>query len=105
SLLSPGGCALLLGLPGRDLGGGALMPAAFSGVCFTVSVAAAKQGGLPLVAGMAMFGGLVQFVVARLIHRLRPYLPTEVAGFAMLMSGLTLGIIGFNLITGVSAAG
>ena len=27
------------------------------------------------------------------------------AGFAMLMSGFTLGIIGFNLITGVSAAG
>jgi len=105
SLFATGVCSLLLSLRGRDLGSGALMPAAFSGVCFTVSVAAAKQGGLPLVAGMAMFAGLVQFVVARLIHRLRPYLPTEVAGFAMLMSGLTLGIIGFNLITGVSAAG
>ena len=80
------------------------MPASFSGVCFTVSIAAAHQGGLPLVAGMTMFAGLVQFVLARLIQRLRPYLPTEVAGFAMLMSGLTLGVIGFNLITGVSAA-
>jgi xanthine permease XanP len=105
SLFATGVCSLLLSLRGRDVGSGFLMPAAFSGVFFTVSVVAAKQGGLPLVAGMTLFGGLVQFVIARLIHRLRPWLPTEVAGFAMLMSGLTLGLIGFNLLTGVSAAG
>ena len=80
------------------------MPASFSGVYFSVSIAAAHQGGLPLVAGMTMFAGLVQLVLGRAIHRLRAYLPTEVAGFAMLMSGLTLAVIGFNLITGVSAA-
>jgi len=105
SLFATGVCSLLLSLRGRDLGSGALMPAAFSGVFFTVSVVAAKQGGLPLVAGMTLFAGVVQFAIARLIHRLRPWLPTEIAGFAMLMSGLTLGIVGFNLITGVSAAG
>ena len=88
----------------RDLGSGALMPASFSGIYFIVSVAAAHQGGLPLVAGMTMFAGVVQLVMARGVHDLRPYLPTEIAGFAMLMSGLTLGVIGFNLITGVSAA-
>jgi xanthine permease XanP len=105
SLFATGICSLLLSMRGRDLGAGALMPAGFSGVFFTVSVVAAKQGGLPLVAGMTFFGGVVQFLLARSIHRLRPYLPTEIAGFAMLMSGLTLGIVGFNLLTGVSAAG
>jgi xanthine permease XanP len=105
SLFATGICSLLLSMRGHDLGAGALMPAGFSGVFFTVSVVAAKQGGLPLVAGMTLFGGVVQFLLARSIHRLRPYLPTEIAGFAMLMSGLTLGLVGFNLLTGVSAAG
>lgn len=104
SLLAAGVGSLLLSVRTRFIGTGALMPASFSGIFFTVSVAAAHQGGLALVAGMTMFSGVVQFVLARLIHRLRAYLPTEIAGFAMLMSGLTLGIIGFNLITGVSVA-
>jgi NCS2 family nucleobase:cation symporter-2 len=104
SLLSLGFGTFLLCLKSRDLGASALMPAAFSGVYFTVTVAAARQGGLPLVAGMTVFAGLVQLLIGHGVQRLRPYLPTEIAGFAMLMSGLTLGVIGFNLITGVSAA-
>jgi len=104
SLLAAGVGSLLLSLRSRRLGTGALMPASFSGIFFTTTVAAAHQGGLALVAGMTILSGLLQIVIGRLIHLLRPYLPTEIAGFAMLMSGLTLGIIGFNLITGVSVA-
>jgi NCS2 family nucleobase:cation symporter-2 len=104
SLLAAGIGSVLLSLRSRRLGTGALMPASFSGIFFTTTVAAAHQGGLPLVAGMTILSGLLQIVIGRLIHLLRPYLPTEIAGFAMLMSGLTLGIIGFNLITGVSVA-
>ena len=88
----------------RDLGSGYLMPASFSGVYFSVSILAARQGGLPLVAGMTMFAGLIQLVLSRLVRWLRPYLPTEIAGFAMLMSGFTLAVVGFNLITGVADA-
>jgi xanthine permease XanP len=104
-------CMLVLGigtilfcLNARDLGSGYLMPASFSGVYFSVSILAAKQGGLPLVAGMTVFAGLTQLVLSRFVHRLRAYLPTEIAGFAMLMSGFTLAVVGFNLITGVSTA-
>ena len=104
SLLAVGIGSLLLSLKSRVMGTGALMPASFSGIFFTTTVAAAHQGGLALVAGMTIFSGLFQLLIGRLIHLLRPYLPTEIAGFAMLMSGLTLGIIGFNLITGVSVA-
>jgi NCS2 family nucleobase:cation symporter-2 len=100
--LGLGTVLLCLKVPG--LGSGFLMPASFSGVYFSVSILAAKQGGLPLVAGMTMFAGLVQLSLSRVVHRLRAYLPTEIAGFTMLMSGLTLAVVGFNQITGVSGA-
>ncbi len=45
SLLSLGFGTFLLCLKSSDLGSSALMPAAFSGVYFTVSLAAAHQGG------------------------------------------------------------
>ncbi len=102
-------CMLALGvgtilscLTWRDLGSGYLMSASFSGVFFSVSILAAQQGGLSLVAGMTIFAGMVQLLLSRFVRWLRPYLPTELAGFAMLMSGFTLAVVGFNLITGVS---
>lgn len=88
----------------RDLGSGYLMPASFSGLFYSVTILAAQQGGLPLVAGMTIFAGLIQILLSRMVRWLRPYLPTELAGFAMLMSGFTLAVVGFNLITGVSVA-
>jgi NCS2 family nucleobase:cation symporter-2 len=103
-MLALGVGTILACLKAPGLGSGYLMPASFSGVYYSVSILAAHQGGLPLVAGMTIFAGLVQFVLSGLVRRLRPYLPTEIAGFAMLMSGLTLAVVGFNLITGVSAA-
>jgi xanthine permease XanP len=102
-------CMLALGvgtilscLKAPGFGSGYLMPLSFSGVYFSVSILAAHQGGLPLVAGMTIFAGVVQFVLSGLVRRLRAYLPTEIAGFAMLMSGLTLAVVGFNLLTGVT---
>jgi xanthine permease XanP len=102
-------CMLALGvgtilscLKTPGFGSGYLMPLSFSGVYFSVSILAAHQGGLPLVAGMTIFAGVVQFVLSGLVRRLRAYLPTEIAGFAMLMSGLTLAVVGFNLLTGVT---
>jgi xanthine permease XanP len=102
-------CMLALGvgtilscMKAPGFGSGYLMPLSFSGVYYSVSILAARQGGLPLVAGMTMFAGVVQFVLSGLARRLRAYLPTEIAGFAMLMSGLTLAVVGFNLLTGVT---
>jgi xanthine permease XanP len=88
----------------RGLGSGYLIPASFSGVFYSVSILAAQQGGLPLLAGMTIFAGVVQLVLSRGVRWLRPYLPTEIAGLAMLLSGFTLAVVGFNLITGVSSA-
>lgn len=103
-LLALGVGTILSCLKLRDFGSGYLMPASFSGVYFSVSILAARQGGLPLVAGMTMFAGLIQLALSRLVRWLRPYLPTEIAGFAMLMSGFTLAVVGFNQMTGVTDA-
>lgn len=105
SLLTLGISTLLLCYRSRLVGSGYLLPSVFTAAYLPASIAAAKQGGWPLVCGMAIFAGLVELILSRFVQRLRPYLPTEIAGFAVLMIGLTLGILGFNLITGVSAAG
>jgi NCS2 family nucleobase:cation symporter-2 len=103
-MLALGVGTILSSLDLRNFGSGYLMPVSFSGVYFSVSILAANQGGLALVAGMTIFAGLVQLLLSTAVSRLRPYLPTELAGFAMLMSGLTLAAVGFNLMTGVSVA-
>ena len=66
-MLALGLGTILLCLKARGLGSGFLMPASFSGVYFSVSILAAKQGGLPLVAGMTMFAGLVQLSLSRVV--------------------------------------
>ncbi|HEY3917299.1 MAG TPA: solute carrier family 23 protein [Stellaceae bacterium] len=105
SLLTLGIATLLLCYRSRFLGSGYLLPSVFTAAYLPVSITAAKTGGWPLVCGMTIFAGAVELVLSQLVQRLRPYLPTEIAGFAVLMIGLTLGVLGFNLITGVSAAG
>jgi xanthine permease XanP len=105
SLLTLGLSTLLLCYRSRLLGSGYLLPSVFTAAYLPASLAAAKEGGWPLVCGMTIFAGLAELILSRFVQRLRPYLPTEIAGFAVLMIGLTLGILGFNLITGVSAAG
>ena len=105
SLLTLGLATLLLCHRSRFLGSGYLLPSVFTAAYLPASIAAAKAGGWPLVCGMTIFAGVVELLLSRFVQRLRPYLPTEIAGFAVLMIGLTLGILGFNLITGVSAAG
>ncbi len=104
-MLALGIGTLLFCLNARDLGSGYLMPASFSGVYFSVSILAAQAGRPP--AGRRhdhVRRDWSRSLLSRFVHRLRAYLPTEIAGFAMLMSGFTLAVVGFNLITGVSAA-
>jgi NCS2 family nucleobase:cation symporter-2 len=105
SMLALGIATLLLCHRSRRLGTGYLVPSVFTAAYLPASIVAVKEGGWPLVCGMTMLAGVVEMILSRFVHRLRPYLPTEIAGFAVLMIGLTLGILGFNLVTGVSAAG
>lgn len=105
-------CMMALGIAtilqarrGRWMGSGFLAPAVFTAAYLPANLAAADLGGLPLVAGMTMIAGLTEMAIAAALFRLRPFMPAEIAGFAVLMIGVVLGMLGFRLIIGVPEAG
>jgi len=67
------------------------------------SLIAAKSGGLPLVFGMTLAAGLVEIGLSRLITRMRPYFPPEIAGVVVLLIGVATGIVGLRAIFGTDA--
>jgi xanthine permease XanP len=67
------------------------------------SLAAAAQGGLPLVFGMTLFAGLVELGLGRILGRLRAYFPPEIAGLVSLLLGIATGVIGLRAILGPDA--
>lgn len=105
SLLTLGIGSLLLCWRGRVLGSGFLAPAVFTAAYLPGSLAAARVGGLPLVFGMTIFAGGCEIAFSFLLRRLRPYLPAEIAGLAVVMIGLILGLLGFRLLFGLEGRG
>jgi NCS2 family nucleobase:cation symporter-2 len=71
------------------IGCGYLVPAHFTGIYTSASLVAAETGGLPLVFGMTMFSGVVETGLSRILTRLRPYFPPEIAGLVVMLVGLT----------------
>src|ERR1700761_5206706 len=64
-------------LPKGPLGSGYLAPSTMTAVYVPPSLEAVRLGGLPLMAGMTIFGGIVEAVLSRSMHRLRALLPPE----------------------------
>jgi len=100
-------CMLALGLAtmiqarrGRWVGSGFLAPAVFTAAYLPANLAAADLGGLPLVAGMTIVAGLTEIAIGAALFRLRPFMPAEIAGFAVMMIGIVLGMLGFGLMIG-----
>jgi xanthine/uracil permease len=83
---------------GRHIGSGLLIPATFTAAYLGPCLDAMTAGGPSLVMGMLMFAGLFQVATALALVRLRPYLPPEIGGLAVLMIGITLGLLGVRLI-------
>ena len=79
---------------GRFFGSGFLAPPVYSAIYFGPAILAAKAGGLPAVAGMTIFAGLVEIGLSRLLFRLRVVFQPVIAGFAVLVVGIQLGIVG-----------
>lgn len=100
SMLALGIATLLQCLRWGPIGSGFLAPAVFTAAYMPASLKAAEQGGLPLVFGMTIFAGLCSVLLSRVVHRLRPYLPAEIAGLAVLVIGIILGTLGFRLVFG-----
>jgi NCS2 family nucleobase:cation symporter-2 len=86
------------------VGSGYLCPQIFAAPYLPASMLALKAGGLPLMFGMTIFAGLVELAVSRLFRPLRPLFPPEVAGFVVVMIGMTVGSLGFRSLFGVGSA-
>ena len=102
SLLALGVSTLLLCLRSRIVGAGYLCPACFTGIFLGPSEFALQHGGLTLVFGMTLIAGSLQVVIARILHRLRALLPTEIAGVVITVVGLTLGSLGVRYSLGIT---
>lgn len=71
------------------IGCGYLCPAHFTGIYTSPSLIAVETAGLPLVFGMTAFAGLVELGLSRVLNRLRPYFPPEIAGLVVMLVGVT----------------
>ena len=85
------------------VGSGFLCPQIFAAPYLPAAMLALNAGGLPLMYGMTIFAGAVEVGVSRLFRPLRPYFPPEVAGFVVLMIGVTIGMLGFRSLFGTGA--
>ena len=83
-------------LPKGLVGSGYLAPSTMTAVYVPPSLEAVRLGGLPLMAGMTIFGGIVEAVLSRSLHRLRTLLPPELAGVVILLVAIGTGTVGFR---------
>lgn len=96
---------ILQSLTRGPVGSGFLCPPIFAAAYLPASLLALKAGGLALMFGMTVFAGLVEIALSRLLRRLRPFLPPEVAGFVVAMIGVTIGMLGFRNLFAAPASG
>lgn len=100
-------CALgtaLQAYPVAKLGSGYLMPAVASSIYLGPALMAVDKGGLPLLAGMLLFAGATEVLLSRLLPRMRPFFPPEIAGLVIFLVGLTLAVIGLRSLLGLQGA-
>ncbi len=102
SMLALGVATPLLCMRSRYVGSGYLCPACFTGIFFGPSEFALRHGGLTLAFGMTLVAGVLQIVIAPILHRLRALLPTEIAGVVIAVVGLTLGSLGVRYGLGIN---
>ncbi|QEY31107.1 hypothetical protein EVJ50_01390 [Synechococcus sp. RSCCF101] len=90
--------ALLQGRRWRGLGSGYHSPAVISAIYLPASLAAAKAGGLPLVAGMVLMAGVSEMLLSRLVGSMRRVFPTVVSGVILMAVGLELARIAIDIV-------
>lgn len=101
SMLALGFATILQCMRWKGVGSGFLAPAIFTSAYLPPSLAAAQLGGLPLVFGMTVFAGACQIILSLGLKRLRPFFPAEIAGLAVTMIGVSLGMLGLRLLFGL----
>lgn len=92
-------------LPFGPLGSGYMCPPVPTVVYLVPALSAASKGGLAVVFGMTAIAGLAEALLARLLPRLRQFLPPEIAGLVSLLVGIATGVLGLRAILGADAGG
>jgi NCS2 family nucleobase:cation symporter-2 len=95
----------LQALPKGIVGSGYLAPSTMTAVYVSPSLSAVRLGGLPLMAGMTLFGGLLEALISRSMHRLRSLLPPELAGVVIVLVAIGNAMLGFQYLLLPGAAG
>ncbi len=85
---------ILQAVRSRFIGAGCLLPNGAQAVYLGPSIVAIQAGGLPLVFGMTIVAGLFEATIAKLWHRLRPFLPPELSGLVILLIAMQLAAVG-----------
>ncbi len=83
-------------LPKGPIGSGYLAPSVMTAVYVSPSLEAVRLGGLALMGGMTLFGGAVESLLSRSMHRLRSLLPPELAGVVILLVAIGNGMVGYR---------
>ena len=104
SMLIMGLGPLLQAMTRGPVGSGYLCPTAFTALYIAPSLLAARTGGMPLVFGMTVFGGVLEATLSRVLRPLRPFFPPEIAGFVVVLVGVTLGSLGTRYALGVGTS-
>jgi xanthine permease XanP len=86
----------LQALPKGPIGSGYLAPSVMTAVYVGPSLQAVRLGGLALMFGMTLFGGAVEAMLSRSMHRLRSLLPPELAGVVILLVAIGNGMVGYR---------
>lgn len=84
------------------IGSGYLLPACFGGIYLVPVLAVAEAHGLGAVAGLTIVAGVTQVVLSRILRHVRGFIPADVIGVAVVMIGISWGILGLRLMCGVS---
>jgi xanthine permease XanP len=94
AMIAMGAGAILQAVWKGPIGSGFLAPPVLSAMYLQISLAAAKAGGLPLVAGMTMVAGAFEGLLSRFLHLLRRLFPPVVSGIIIAAVGFEVGLIG-----------
>lgn len=97
-----GGIGAILQALGRfGVGSGYLVPTTTTTIMLPPAGAALALGGPALLFGMTCFAGLAVMALSRVIHRLRPLFPPEVAGFVVFVIGISVMVMAAHQLLGV----
>ncbi|HEY6366174.1 MAG TPA: solute carrier family 23 protein [Candidatus Binatia bacterium] len=94
SMIASGIATILQSLPNSPMGSGYFCPISGGPAYISASILAGKVGGLISVFTMTVISGLFEGLLARVVPRLRPLFPPEVAGLVVTMVGIELVALG-----------